>query len=80
VRWRIRGSPLGRHSDLGIIYKYRAASGLSIDEATKTKSMIKEKTLSLHRLDSLNRSHLLLYRNKVSAAAGVFQRGGEQMR
>lgn len=53
-------SPLSRNSDLGIIYNYKTDSGLSIQAASEIKDLINSKTQALHRLDFLNRAHLLL--------------------
>jgi hypothetical protein len=53
-------SPLSKNSDLGIIYNYKTDSGLSNQAATEIKDYINNETQVLHRLDFLNRGHLLL--------------------
>lgn len=55
-------SPLSSRSDLGIIYNYKTASGLSSIEATEIKESINRQTEILHCLDFLNRAHLLFHK------------------
>jgi hypothetical protein len=57
-------SPLSESSDMGIIYDYSTSQGLTSEEAERLKDFVNSRTKALHRLEFLNRSHLLLHKRR----------------